>query len=81
MGNLIVSKYFFIYPFFGFIKENFISFLELIYEVIGVIKNGSGEEGTPRYNEEKYKIMFTVTNNGRSRNGTFIIDPKLKPNN
>jgi hypothetical protein len=40
--------------------------------VIGVVKNGT--EGF----EEKYKISFTVFNNGVKRQGTFHIDPKIK---
>jgi hypothetical protein len=28
--------------------------------------------------EEKYAISFTVFNNGEKRNGTYVIDPKLK---
>ena len=42
--------------------------------VIGVVKNGT--EGF----EEKYKISFTVFNNGVKRPGTFHIDPKIKVN-
>ena len=42
--------------------------------VIGIIKNGS--EGF----EEKYKISFTVFNNGVKRQGTYHIDPKIKVN-
>jgi len=42
--------------------------------VIGVVKNGT--EGF----EEKYKISFTVFNNGVKRQGTFHIDPKIKVN-
>jgi len=42
--------------------------------VIGVVK--SGTEGF----EEKYKISFTVFNNGVKRQGTFLIDPKIKVN-
>jgi len=41
-------------------------------QVIGVVQNGT--EGF----EEKYKIAFTVYNNGRKRQGTFLIDPKIK---
>ena len=32
---------------------------------------------TPEREEYKYKISFTVTNNGVKRNGTFHIDPKI----
>jgi len=42
--------------------------------VIGTVINGS--EGF----EEKYKISFTVYNNGTKRQGTFHIDPKIKVN-
>ena len=33
---------------------------------------------TPEGEEYKYKISFTVTNNGVKRNGTFHIDPKIE---
>ena len=42
--------------------------------VIGTIKNGTKDF------EEKYKIAFTVFNNGVKRQGTFLIDPKIKVN-
>ena len=41
-------------------------------QVIGVVQGGT--EGF----EEKYKIAFTVYNNGVKRQGTFLIDPKIK---
>jgi len=41
-------------------------------QVIGIV-----QEGTEGF-EEKYKIAFTVYNNGRRRQGTFLIDPKIK---
>jgi len=40
--------------------------------VIGVIASGSEEQ------ESKYSIYFRVFNNGIERNGTFIIDPKIR---
>jgi len=33
---------------------------------------------TPDNQDYKYKISFTVTNNGSKRNGTFHIDPKIQ---
>lgn len=33
---------------------------------------------TPEGQDFKYKISFTVSNNGKQRNGTFHIDPKIQ---
>lgn len=41
-------------------------------EVAATVKNA--EVG----DEEKYTISFKVLNNGRNRNGTFLIDPKIR---
>jgi len=40
--------------------------------VIGTVQNGAVGD------EEKYTVSFKVTNNGVKRNGTFLIDPKIK---
>jgi hypothetical protein len=40
--------------------------------VEGTVKVGQAGD------EEKYKISFKVLNNGRQRNGTFHIDPKIR---
>ena len=39
---------------------------------IGTVQNGAVGD------EEKYTVSFKVTNNGKQRNGTFLIDPKIK---
>ena len=41
-------------------------------EVAGTVQNGAVGE------EEKYTLSFKVLNNGVQRNGTFLIDPKIK---
>jgi hypothetical protein len=38
---------------------------------------GSVVQGAPG-DEEKYKVSFKVFNNGKKRNGTFHIDPKIQ---
>jgi hypothetical protein len=40
--------------------------------VIGTVQNGAVGD------EEKYTVSFKVLNNGIQRNGTFLIDPKIK---
>lgn len=40
--------------------------------VTGTVQNGAVND------EEKYTISFKVLNNGVQRNGTFLIDPKIK---
>jgi len=44
-------------------------------EVIGEVVNGNVGD------EIKYKISFKVLNNGKKRNGTFHIDPKIQIKN
>ncbi|MBL7849581.1 MAG: hypothetical protein JNN04_01675 [Cyclobacteriaceae bacterium] len=39
---------------------------------------GKVQSATPEGQDYKYKISFTVSNNGRQRNGTFHIDPKIQ---
>lgn len=39
---------------------------------------GKVQFATPEGQDYKYKISFTVTNNGKQRNGTFHIDPKIQ---
>lgn len=46
-------------------------------EVIGVVKYNSIDTRTNK-KKYKYKIKFTVINNGEKRNGTFHIDPKIQ---
>lgn len=41
-------------------------------EVVGIVQNA--EVG----DEEKYTVSFKVLNDGDNRNGTFLIDPKIK---
>ena len=41
-------------------------------EVAGTVQNGAVGE------EEKYTLSFKVIRNGTQRNGTFLIDPKIK---
>lgn len=43
-------------------------------KVVGKVASTTGEEKTDVF---KYKISFTVLNNGSIRNGTFHIDPKI----
>ena len=40
--------------------------------VLGTVQNGAIND------EEKYTISFKVINNGVQRNGTYLIDPKIK---
>ena len=42
-------------------------------KVVGLVLNLA-----PAGNEYKYKIFFTVIHNGKKRNGTFRIDPKIQ---
>lgn len=39
---------------------------------------GRVQFATPEGQDYKYKISFTVFNNGKQRNGTFHIDPKIQ---
>jgi hypothetical protein len=39
---------------------------------------GQVQFATPEGQDFKYKLSFTVTNNGKQRNGMFHIDPKLQ---
>lgn len=40
--------------------------------------SGRVQFATPEGQDYKYKISFTVFNNGKQRNGTFHIDPKIQ---
>jgi hypothetical protein len=44
-------------------------------KVVGKVVNKTGDEKKDRF---KYKISFTVQNNGQNRNGTFHIDPVIR---
>lgn len=44
-------------------------------KVVGKVVNKTGDEKKDQF---KYKISFTVMNNGKNRNGTFHIDPVIR---